>query len=179
MRTLIWLIGIFAIAVGVAMVAGLNDGYVLLVMPPWRVQLSLNLLVVIVVVGSALGYALMRLISRTLQLPTRVAQWRERRRRERAGRALTDSVHALFEGRFAQSLKSASRAYEIGDEASVAALVAARAAHALHDEQRYREQHHLLICRWNSSKKKINRKEEAKNRGFKGERVEITNLRDR
>ena len=139
MRTLIWLIGIFAIAVGVAMVAGLNDGYVLLVMPPWRVQLSLNLLVVIVVVGSALGYALMRLISRTLQLPTRVAQWRERRRRERAGRALTDSIHALFEGRFAQSLKSASRAYEIGDEASVAALVAARAAHALHDEQRYRE----------------------------------------
>ena len=105
MRTLIWLIGIFAIAVGVAMVAGLNDGYVLLVMPPWRVQLSLNLLVVILVAGSALGYALMRLISRTLQLPTRVAQWRERRRRERAGRALTDSVHVLFEGRFAQSLK--------------------------------------------------------------------------
>ncbi len=139
MRTLIWLIGIFAIAVGVSMVAGLNDGYVLLVVPPWRVQLSLNLLVVIVVVGSALGYALMRLISRTLQLPTRVAQWRERRRRERAGRALTDSINALFEGRFAQSLKSASRAYEIGDEASMAALVAARAAHALHDEPRYRE----------------------------------------
>ena len=139
MRTLIWLIGIFAIAVGVAMVAGLNDGYVLLVAPPWRVQLSLNLLVVMVVVGSALGYALVRLISRTLQLPTRVAQWRERRRRERAGRALTDSISALFEGRFAQSLKSAARAYEIGDEASMAALVAARAAHALHDEPRYRE----------------------------------------
>ena len=139
MRTLIWLIGIFAIAVGVAMVAGLNDGYVLLVAPPWRVQLSLNLLVVMVVVGSALGYALVRLISRTLQLPTRVAQWRERRRRERAGRALTDSIGALFEGRFAQSLKSAARAYEIGDEASMAALVAARAAHALHDEPRYRE----------------------------------------
>ena len=139
MRTLIWLIGIFAIAVGVAMVAGLNDGYVLLVAPPWRVQLSLNLLVVMVVVGSALGYALVRLISRTLQLPTRVAQWRERRRRERAGRALADSISALFEGRFAQSLKSAARAYEIGDEAPMAALVAARAAHALHDEPRYRE----------------------------------------
>ena len=139
MRALIWLIGIFAIAVGVAMVAGLNDGYVLLVAPPWRVQLSLNLLVVMVVVGSALGYALIRLISRTLQLPTRVAQWREKRRRERAGRALTDSISALFEGRFSQSLKSASRAYDMGDEASIAALVAARAAHALQDEPRYRE----------------------------------------
>jgi len=139
MRTLIWLIGIFAIAVGVAMVAGLNDGYVLLVAPPWRVQLSLNLLVVIVVLGFALGYATVRVISRTLQLPTRVAQWRERRRRERAGRALTDSVNALFEGRFSQSLKSASRAYETGEGAAMAALVAARAAHALQDEPRYRE----------------------------------------
>ena len=87
MRTLIWMIGIFAVAVGVAMVAGLNDGYVLLVAPPWRVQLSLNLLVVIVVVGFALGYALVRVVSRTLQLPTRVAQWRERRRRVRSVRA--------------------------------------------------------------------------------------------
>lgn len=139
MRTLIWLIGIFAIAVSVAMVAGVNDGYVLLVAPPWRVQLSLNLLVVIVVLGFALGYAVIRLVSRTLQLPTRVAQWRDRRRRERAGRALTDSVNALFEGRFSQSLKSASRAYEIGEGASMAALIAARAAHALHDEPRYRE----------------------------------------
>ncbi|WP_068635518.1 heme biosynthesis HemY N-terminal domain-containing protein [Thauera butanivorans] len=139
MRTLIWMIGIFAVAVGVAMVAGLNDGYVLLVAPPWRVQLSLNLLVVIVVVGFALGYALVRVVSRTLQLPTRVAQWRERRRRERAGRALTDSVNALFEGRFSQSLKSASRAYETGEGASMAALVAARAAHAMQDEPRYRE----------------------------------------
>ncbi|ENO90356.1 heme biosynthesis HemY N-terminal domain-containing protein [Thauera linaloolentis] len=139
MRTLIWLIGIFAIAVGVAMIAGLNDGYVLLVAPPWRLQLSLNLLVVIVVLGFALGYAIIRVISRTLQLPTRVAQWRERRRRERAGRALTDSVNALFEGRFSQSLKSASRAYETGEGAAMAALVAARAAHAMQDEPRYRE----------------------------------------
>lgn len=139
MRTLIWMIGIFAIAVGVAMVAGVNDGYVLLVAPPWRVQLSLNLLVVIVVVGFVLGYVLLRLISRTLQLPTRVAQWRERRRRERGGRALTDSVNALFEGRFSQSLKSASRAYETGEGGAMAALVAARAAHAMQDEPRYRE----------------------------------------
>lgn len=139
MRTLIWLIGIFAVAVGVAMVAGLNDGYVLLVAPPWRVQLSLNLLVVILVVGFALVYALVRTFSRTLQLPGRVAQWRERRRRARAGRALNDSINALFEGRFSQSLKSASRAYETGEGSSIAALIAARAAHALQDEPRYRE----------------------------------------
>lgn len=138
MRALIWLIGIFAVAAAVSMFAAQNEGYVLLVAPPWRLQLSLNLLVVIVVLGFVLGYLLIRLLRRTLQLPGRVAKWRERRRRERAGRALTDSVSALFEGRFVQSLKCAERAYGDGEGGAIAALVAARAAHALQDDERYR-----------------------------------------
>ncbi|PKO50979.1 MAG: heme biosynthesis protein HemY, partial [Betaproteobacteria bacterium HGW-Betaproteobacteria-21] len=50
MRALIWLIGIFALAAGMAMLAGLNEGYVLVVLPPWRAQLSLNLLLLLLVV---------------------------------------------------------------------------------------------------------------------------------
>lgn len=139
MRALIWLIGIFAVAVGVAMIAGLNDGYVLVALPPWRAQLSLNLLVVLLITGFALGYLLLRLASRTLALPGQVAQWRGRRRREKADRALHAAVNALFEGRFSQALKSAAVAYTTVDGSSMAALVAARAAHALHDDARYRE----------------------------------------
>lgn len=139
MRTLIWLIGIFAVAAGVALVAGRNDGYVLLVAPPWRLQLSLNLLIIVLVLSFVCTYFLIRLMRRTVQLPSRVAQWREQRRRVRGGRALTDSVSALFEGRFSQSLKSASRAFQTGEGGAMAALVAARAAHALRDEERYRE----------------------------------------
>ena len=51
MRALIWLIGIFALAVGVTMLAGVNDGYVLVVLSPWRAQVSLNLFIVVLVVG--------------------------------------------------------------------------------------------------------------------------------
>lgn len=138
MRALIWLIGIFAMAVGLAMVAGLNDGYVLVVLPPWRVQLSLNLLIVLLVLGFLFGYGLLRLVGRTLALPARVSQWRERRRREKAGRALREALRALFEGRFAQAVKHASGAFSSGESPAMAALVAARAAHAMRDDTRYR-----------------------------------------
>lgn len=138
MRALIWLIGIFAMAVGLAMVAGLNDGYVLVVLPPWRVQLSLNLLVVLLLLGFLVGYFVLRLIGRTLELPARVSLWRERRRREKAGRALREALRALFEGRYAQAMKHASGAFASGESPAMAALVAARAAHAMRDDTRYR-----------------------------------------
>lgn len=138
MRSLIWLIAIFALAAGAAMLAGHNDGYVLVVFPPWRAQLSLNLLLLLVVLGFLLAYLLVRLIRRTLALPSAVGQWRERRKRERAGQALRDALRTLFEGRFTQSLKFASAAFSSGESQAMAALVAARAAHALHDDTRYR-----------------------------------------
>lgn len=139
MRSIIWLIGLFALAAVVALLAGRNDGYVLLVFPPWRVQLSLNLLIVLLIGGFLLGYLLLRLLSGTLGLPTRVSQWRDRRRREKAGKALHEAISALFEGRFPESLKSASRAYAKGEESAISALVAARAAHGMRDDARYRE----------------------------------------
>jgi HemY protein len=121
------------------MLAGVNDGYVLVVLSPWRAQISLNLFIVVLVVGVALIHFLLRVATRTLQLPSRVANWRERRRREKADRAMHGSVTALFEGRFSEALKSASTAYSASDGSSMAALVAARAAHGLQDETRYRE----------------------------------------
>ncbi|MBR0566576.1 heme biosynthesis protein HemY [Azoarcus sp. L1K30] len=138
MRSLIWLIAIFALAAGAAMLAGHNDGYVLVVFPPWRAQLSLNLLLLLLVLGFLLVYLLVRLIRRTLALPSAVGQWRERRKREKAGQALRDALRTLFEGRFTQSLKFASAAFSSGESQAMAALVAARAAHALHDDTRYR-----------------------------------------
>lgn len=139
MRALIWLIGIFALAVGVTMLAGVNDGYVLVVLSPWRAQVSLNLFIVVLVVGVALVHVLLRVVTRTVQLPARVARWRERRRRDKADRALHGSVTALFEGRYSEALKSASTAYSASDGSSMAALVAARAAYGLQDDTRYRE----------------------------------------
>ena len=138
MRALLWLLGIFAAAVGLAMLAGVNDGYALLVLPPWRVQISLNLLLVALVAAFLLLNLLLRLFARAAELPGRVGAYRARRRKDKAGQALREALRTLFEGRFAQALKHAGTAFAAGERAPVAALVAARAAHAMRDDTRYR-----------------------------------------
>jgi HemY protein len=138
MRNLLWLIGLFALAVGVALLAGVNTGYVLVVVPPYRVQLSLNLLIFLLASGFAVAYFFLRLVGRTLELPSRVTAFRDRRRRERADRSLRDAVRVYLEGRYAQALKLADTAFAAREGRGVAALLAARAAHAIGDEERYR-----------------------------------------
>lgn len=138
MRTLLWLLALSAIAVGLALVAGVNTGYALLVVPPYRVQLSLNLLLAGTAIAFLLVYMLLRLISRTLALPGAVGQFRLRRRRDKASRALRDAITLYLEGRYSQALKVAGRAVAAGDGRGLAALFAARSAHALRDDTRYR-----------------------------------------
>ncbi|CAI06732.1 heme biosynthesis HemY N-terminal domain-containing protein [Aromatoleum aromaticum] len=138
MRTLLWLIALFALAAGVAMLASVNTGYVLVVLPPWRAQLSLNLLIVALLATFFIGYVVLRLVGKTIALPGRVGVFRERRRKDKAGRALREGLRALFEGRFAQALKLSGKAFDAGESRSMAALVAARAAHGMHDDTRYR-----------------------------------------
>lgn len=138
MRSLLWLIGIFALAAAVAMLASLNTGYVLLVVPPWRAQLSLNLLIVALLIAFCIAYVAFRLVGKAVALPGRVGVFRERRRKDRGGKAFRESLQALFEGRFAQAVKRAGAAFDSGESRAMAAIVAARAAHALHDDTRYR-----------------------------------------
>ena len=59
MKLLLWLLTLFALAVGISLAAH-NQGYVLLVLPPYRAEISLNLAVVLFVGGFALLYALTR-----------------------------------------------------------------------------------------------------------------------
>ncbi len=139
MRGLLWLIALFAMAVGVAMLARVNDGYALLVLPPYRVQLSLNFLVLSILATVLAVYFLIGVLSRAVRLPGKVVAYRDRRRRERAAESLRDAVRLQLEGRYAQALKMAKKSWGAGDESGVSALVAARAAHALRDDTRYRE----------------------------------------
>ncbi|WP_323847998.1 heme biosynthesis HemY N-terminal domain-containing protein [Nitrogeniibacter mangrovi] len=121
------------------MLASVNDGYALLVLPPYRAQVSLNFLVLAILAVVLAVYFLVGVISRALRLPGKVVAYRDRRRRERAAESLRDAVRLQLEGRYSQALKMARKSWGAGDPSGVSALVAARAAHALRDDQRYRE----------------------------------------
>jgi len=139
MRILIWIITIFALAVGLSMLVSQNWGYVQFVIPQWRVQMSTKLFVLMLLAAFIAAYLLVRLIRNALSLPKVVDQWRERRRRLRSDRSLREAVVTLHEGRYAKALKFAEKAYKNSDHPEAAILLAARAAHALRDDVRYRE----------------------------------------
>lgn len=139
MRALLWLLTLATLAVGLALAARYNNGYVLLVLPPWRMELSLNLMILLQLGGFALLYLLTRLVAHALQLPSRVREYRARRRREQAERALGNAMRYSFEGRYSHALKSAVSAHQAGHAPGVSALIAARAAHAMRDEEREAE----------------------------------------
>lgn len=139
MRVLLWLLTLGALAVGLALAALYNDGYVLLVLPPWRVELSLNLLILLQLAGFVVAYLFLRAVSHTLLLPQRVRAYRARRKREKAERALGDALRFSFEGRYGHALKSAASAHFAGYAPGISALLAARAAHAMRDDEREAE----------------------------------------
>ncbi len=139
MRILLWLLALFALAVGVSLAFGYNEGYVLVVLPPWHVELSLNFFIVLAVGGFLLGHALLRLLSHTLRLPQAVRAFRERKRREKGARALREAVQQLFEGRYGHALKNAALSHAAHEAPALSALVAARAAHFLRDSRREEE----------------------------------------
>src|SRR3990167_5291877 len=110
MRAVFWLLILAALAVGLALAARYNDGYVLLVLPPWRAEVSLNLFLLLCAVGFFVIYLLARAVSHTLALPRAVADFRRRRRQEKAARALRDAWRLLQEGRYGHALRCAEKA---------------------------------------------------------------------
>jgi HemY protein len=130
-RFAIWSVVLAVVAVGIALVFRQSDGYVVIVSSPYRIELSLNLLVVLVFAGYLAFHLLARLVETLVAIPGRVRQYRAERARARTRQALNDALLAFFQGRYASAEKSASVAME-GDEArGIAAIIAARSAHEL------------------------------------------------
>jgi len=127
-RILFWFLLLAVAAVAVALAAKITTGYALFVAPPYRVELSLNLLVVLLVVGFVLGYTVLRIVRRTLGLPDEVRAFRQRRQQERARAKQDAALVALLEGRFARAQQYAEEALAIPRSSGLAALVGARAA---------------------------------------------------
>jgi HemY protein len=128
-RVLFWFLLLAAAAVGVALALRLlGSDYALFVAPPYRIELSLNFLLLLVVVAFAGGYALLRVISRVLALPREVRALRRRQQQERTRAKQDAAVVALLEGRYGKTRQFAEEALGIPGASGLPALVAARAA---------------------------------------------------
>lgn len=136
MRGLFWVILLAALAVAVTLGARYNAGYVLFVLHPYRVEMSFNFLLALLVLVFIAGYVFVRVVAHTLRLPSQVREFRETRRVAKAQRSLLEATRAFFEGRYAQAEKAAVETIDLREHAGIGAVLAARAAHELRAYER-------------------------------------------
>ncbi len=107
MRATLWLLAIFAAAVGLALFVTQPSGTIALFWPPHRIDLSLNLALILLTALFAAFYVALRAIFTLLELPQRAKAWRAQQRERAMHTALRDGVGHLLAGRFSRARKLA------------------------------------------------------------------------
>lgn len=136
MRVVLWLIGLFALAVGLSLFAQVSNGYAILIVPPYRAELSLNLMAVLLVAAIALTYLVIRAVAIAVSLPDKVQTFQRHKKLKAARHALREASLAWFEGRYQKAEREALKSLddvETDENRALALLIAARAAHAMKD----------------------------------------------
>ena len=114
----------------------ISVGNVALFVPPYRIDVSVNLALLVLALLLSAVYWTARVVQKMADFPEQVRLYRARREEIGANRALIESVKNFFEGRFARAEKSARAAQSSSATAGIAALVGARAAHRMQEYSR-------------------------------------------
>ncbi len=144
MRGALWLLAIFAAAVGVALFASRSSGTITVFWPPHRVDMSLNLVLLLLLGVFVLLHLALRALSALLDLPAQAKAWRAAQRERAMHGELRDALAHLLAGRFSRARKlaeiSATHAASLkaavpqsNEVQAMAHLVAAEAAQSLQD----------------------------------------------
>ncbi len=147
MRAALWFLSLFGIAVAAALFAGNNQASVTLFWAPWRVDFSLNLVLLGLLATFVLLHLALRALAALFGLPQQARQWRAQQRERALFMAMLDGLSQLMSGRYLRARKSALSA--LAQEAALlphdvhlpyaaqvralAHLLAADSAHALQD----------------------------------------------
>jgi len=148
MRLTLWFLGLFGVAVALALFASTNPGTVTVFWPPYRVDLSLNLVILVLIVAFGLVYVALQGVSALFAMPGQARSWRLRYQERLMHSALLDALSHLVAGRFIRARKAAElvlaresamqRSGEVWPDAArlrvLAHLLAAESAQALQDK---------------------------------------------
>ncbi len=154
MRAALWLISLFALAAAAAWLAGNNQGTVTLFLAPYRIDLSLNLVLLVLGLVVLVVVLAQQALSALLSLPRQARSWRLQQKERAAHAAMLESISQFMAGRFLRARKAAQLALEkeallrdAGLELdhsvslrTLAHIMVAESAHALQD--RDLRQHH-------------------------------------
>ncbi len=133
LRLLIWIVALFALAVALTVSARYSTGFVLVVLPTHRIELSLALGIVLLLGAFFALYLLMRALLVALAMPGRARDYRAAQERNRARRQFEDGLRAFLEGRFGRAQRGAAEAARAPESPGLSLALAARSAHELRD----------------------------------------------
>jgi HemY protein len=150
MRLVIWLVLLFAAAVVAALYLGSNDGLASFYLAGWRLDVSLNLFLLLLVASCFALVTAIQAIEALTTLPRRAREWRLAQRERSAQLALREALIELFGARFSRAQKAAQKALNVqsatpelaADQGfmALAHLLAAASAHRLQDRRHRDEQ---------------------------------------
>lgn len=127
-RKLFWWLLMLLLLVSVVWLAGNNEGYVLIVRPPYRLQFSFNFLLILIVLGFLLLHYFLRFVHFLRFLPANRRSKQEARRLKASNDALLEGMHALAEGDFESAEVAVKHAHDLIQNADHEKLMAALAS---------------------------------------------------
>lgn len=148
MRFTLWFLGLFGMAVAIALFAGNNQGTITVFWPPYRVDLSLNLVLLLLALLFFILHVALRAQAALFAIPGHAHAWRIQHQERAMHMAFLEAFSHLVAGRFLRARKAAelvlareramTRAGDTlvyaGRLRALAHLLAAESAQALQDK---------------------------------------------
>ncbi|WP_394791832.1 heme biosynthesis HemY N-terminal domain-containing protein [Rhodoferax sp.] len=107
MRAIAWLLALFGVAVAVALLVGNNQGTVTVFWPPYRVDISLNLVLLSTVLLFVVLHLALKALSALFSMPQQAQRWRLQQKERATHAALLDAFSHMLAGRFLRARKAA------------------------------------------------------------------------
>jgi len=144
MRTWFWTLLLASLAVALAIGLHQHGGNVLILVPPWRIELSLTLAVLLGLGLLILLHLALRLLDWVSRSPQRLRAWRTVRAEGRDHALLQSSWISVLEGRSDQAQKDLSKLFARAACAERRVLTALALARVQHHSGRYTERDQSL-----------------------------------
>ena len=147
MRAAFWLLALFAIAVATALVAGNNQAVVTIFWPPHRVDVSFNLMVLLLAGFFFVLHVALRALSAVVSLPLQARAWRAQQKERAMYGALMDALAHQLAGRYIRAARSAQTALaQQASLAQTAALSGQAGGHSASRSSQLQALAHLLVA---------------------------------
>lgn len=138
MKQLIWIVVLFALAIGLALASKTYSGNVFITVENYMLRINLHLFILALIALVVLLYVAVRLLAGILSAPERMGAFGSRRRNRQAAEALNAAGLAYFEGKYQEAAQAAAKVLankEAGSRRILALMIGAHAADQSGDQE--------------------------------------------